>query len=366
MRRFFCLAILLFVSRSITAQEIAPEKVTPIQYYDNTYYLIEGSNIADSLKENLFDRLPLSYKDKVREPVWNLSKNSAGLSVRFRSNSTIIKAKWKLLFDNAMNHMASTGIKGMDLYCRVGRDWQYINTARPVGVENESLLIENMTAEWREYRLFLPLYDGVSNVEIGIDSLSEISMPVKSDRKPIVFYGTSITQGGCASRPGMAYPSIISRKLDLDCINLGFSGNGRMEAPIVEIMADIDALIYVIDCLPNMKAGQVLENTVLLVAGLRRAHPSTPIVFIENPVYEKAFFDIKERRIVDEKNATLKIEVDKVIASGDSNIYYIDNRFSVEQDHEGTVDNVHLTDLGFMRFADYLIAKFEEFQLLPR
>jgi hypothetical protein len=221
----------------VTAQTAAPAADNTIQYHSAESFLIEGTDVADSLKEGLYDRLPFSYKDSVRTPVWDLSKSSAGLSIRFLSNSTRLKVKWEVLNDFKMNHMAESGIKGLDLYCRIGGQWQFINTARPSGKKSEVLLSEHMKPVTREYRMFLPLYDGLTSLAIGIDSAAAITKPLKSSRRPIVFYGTSITQGGCASRPGMAYTNIISRKLDVDCINFGFSGNGRMERPIVELMA---------------------------------------------------------------------------------------------------------------------------------
>jgi len=188
MKRFVWV-IFLIVFSFVEAQEINSEKTRPTQFYGKDFYQIEGTAFADSVKENTYDRLPLSYQDKVRKPVWELSKNSAGLSVRFLSNSTSIKVRWEVLADKKMNHIAETGIKGVDLYAKVGNFWQFVNTGRPTVVKNEALLIENMTPAMREYRLFLPLYDGVSVLEIGIDSLSEIIQPHKQKTKPIVFYG---------------------------------------------------------------------------------------------------------------------------------------------------------------------------------
>ena len=217
-------------------------------FYGRDSFIIEGTVFPDSVKESPYDRLPVTYKEKVREPVWNLSRCSAGISVRFLSNSTSITLRWTLILDRSMNHMAATGIKGIDLYVKNDGRWRYVKTARPVAVENEVSLVKNMTQEWREYRLFLPLYDGITHLEVGIDTSSLIKRPLPDKTKPIVFYGTSITQGGCASHPGMAHTNIISRKLGRDCINFGFSGNGRMEEPVAGLISEIDAAFYVIEC----------------------------------------------------------------------------------------------------------------------
>ena len=214
--------------------------------------------------------------------------------------------------------------------------------------------------------MFLPLYDGVVKLEIGIDSTCVIKKPEPWHQNPIVFYGTSITQGGCASRPGMAHTNIISRKLGVDCYNFGFSGNGRMEIPIAQLIAGIDARFYVIECLPNMSYEQVLKNTMPLAEIIRKARPDTPIIFVDNPMYDGASLDDTLRFSINRKNAALKNEFNKLKAKGLENIYYIENESSPFNDHEGEVDGVHLTDLGFMRYADFLIAKFREFGLIPK
>ena len=348
-----------------------------IIYYGRQHFLIEGTAILDSLKESPYDRLPISYKEKVREPVWDLSKASAGITVRFHSNSTSINLKWTVLNDFDMPHMAATGIKGIDLYTKYNNKWRYVTTAGAlVGLKtyqnksipadniNEYELIKNMTPEFREYKLFLPLYDGVTKLEVGIDSTASIEKASPSTVKPIVFYGTSITQGGCASRPGMAHTNIISRKLDVDCINYGFSGNGRMETPIVELISEIDARFYVIECLQNMDSERVSERVKPLVDIIRTKHPHTPIVLVENMMYTTAFLDHTEETRLIQENAALKNEYDKIIKSGTPNIFYIKDNKDFLLDNEGTVDGVHLTDLGFLRYADYLIENFKKFKLI--
>ena len=357
MLRYTSILILLFISGSVISQE-APQK--GIKYYGKEYFLIEGTTIAETEKESPYDRLPLFYKEKVRPPVWDLSKNSAGISVRFLSNSTLVKVKWDLLNDNKMNHMAETGIKGVDLYCKVKGSWIYVNTGKPAGKENEALLVSSLPPAMREFRLFLPLYDGVTRLEIGIDSLGRIEKPAAGKYPPIVFYGTSITQGGCASRTGMAYSNIISRKLGVDCVNFGFSGNGRMEAPIVELMAGMQASFYVIDCLPNMSIEEVQRNVMPLVETIRAKHQKTPIIFVENIQYARNFFQEDINNELSLKNKALRTEYDKLLRKGILNLVYIDNKGAIGDDNESTVDGVHLTDLGFMRFADFLIAKFKQ------
>jgi len=360
--------LLLFIISGFSvlafSQETEIIKETNITYFGREHFLIEGTAMADSLKESPYDRLPISYKEKVREPVWDLSKSSAGISVRFHSNSTSINLKWSILNNFSMNHMASTGIKGVDLYLKHKGKWRYVSTARPSGSINKYELIKNMTSDFREYKLFLPLYDGVTKLEVGIDSDASIKKAMPNAQKPIVFYGTSITQGGCASRPGMAHTNIISRKLDVDCVNYGFSGNGRMETPIIELISEIDASFYVIECLQNMNAEQVKERVLPLVEIIRKKHPNTPIVFVENMMYKTAFLDKTIETELNHENLTLKNEYNKILKKGFQNVFYIEDMPSFGMDNEGTVDGVHLTDLGFLRYADYLIKNFKEQNLI--
>ena len=375
--KYFLLVLISSFSVLSFSQQIETIKTdSTVIYYGREHFLIEGIAIADSLKESPYDRLPISYKEKVREPVWDLSKASAGITVRFHSNSTSINLKWTVLNDLDMSHMAATGIKGIDLYTKYNNKWRYVTTAGalvglktyqnksiPADSINEYELIKNMTPEFREYKLFLPLYDGVTKLEVGIDSAASIEKATPSSEKPIVFYGTSITQGGCASRPGMAHTNIISRKLDVDCINYGFSGNGRMETPIVELISEIDARFYVIECLQNMDSEQVKERVKPLVDIIRTNHPYTPIVLVENMMYTMAFLNqTLESRLIEE-NTSLKNEYDKIIKNGTPNIFYIKDNKEFLVDNEGTVDGVHLTDLGFKRYADYLIENFKKFKL---
>ena len=377
--KYFLLFIISGFSVLTFSQEKEITKDNNISYYGREHFLIEGTAIADSLKESPYDRLPISYKEKVREPVWDLSKASAGITVRFHSNSTSINLKWTVLNDFDMPHMAATGIKGIDLYTKYNNKWRYVTTAGalvgqkkyqnnnvPKDSINEYELIKNLTPEFREYKLFLPLYDGVTRLEIGIDANATIKRAVPNAQKPIVFYGTSITQGGCASRPGMAHTNIISRKLDMECINYGFSGNGRMEMPIVEHISEIDANFYVIECLQNMNTEEVKKRVLPLVKTIRKKQPNTPIVLVENMMYKTAFMDKTIETELIQENLALKNEYDNILKSGIQNIYYIKDKQHEKMDNEGTVDGVHLTDLGFLRYADYLIENFKKNQLVKR
>ncbi|MDC1217101.1 SGNH/GDSL hydrolase family protein [Flavobacteriaceae bacterium] len=365
------LLFILFLVGSISfGQNVAPgqydsKKSREIKYYGKNFFSLEGTLIPDSLKQNRYDRLPISYKDIVRKPVWDLSKSSAGMSIRFISNSNVISVKWTILNDLKMNHMPDTGIKGIDLYFKNKDKWQYINTGRPEGIKNESILIDNMTEKMREFKIFLPLYDGIVNIEVGIDSESIIKKPLKKNKKTIIFYGTSITQGGCASRPGMAHTNIISRKLDFDCVNFGFSGNGIMEQPIAKLISESKPLFYVIECMPNMiNAENVTNKTIPLVDTIRENNTEAPIVLVDYFIPTTSILDKKTENEIRGMNLALKTEYEKMISEGYNNILYVKSKNAIGDDNEGTVDGVHFTDLGFIRYANFLIDKFVEFGLI--
>ncbi|CAI8345055.1 MAG: Uncharacterised protein [Flavobacteriales bacterium] len=359
------LFLFFFFLCSVGCEQKITSEFDDVKYYGEDSFIIEGTDITDSLKENKYDRLPISYKKIVRKPVWDLSKNSAGLSIRFLSNSSLLTVKWEVLNNFKMDHMPETGIKGVDLYFKNEDNWQYLNTGRPQGFINEYKLSENMTNELREYKIYLPLYDGIKKIEIGIDNLSFIKKPKKNDKKPIIFYGTSITQGCCASRPGMAHTNIISRKLDRDVINFGFSGNGMMEKSISELISESDPLFYVIECMPNMISPELITtNTIPLVDTIRKRNPDTPIILVDLFTTSHTILDNTLDNLKNEMNNTLNNEYQKMIQRGYKNIIYLESKNALGYDFEGTVDGVHFTDLGFIRYADYLLNNFNEYNLI--
>ena len=322
-------------------------------FYPAQNFTVIGKGFTDT--ETPLERLPVRLKGVTRDRVWYLGKNTSGLAIRFRTASKTIGARWELYENTVMNHMAFVGIKGLDLYSLADGKWQFVCTGRPAGKTTTAKIIENLSGEEREYLLYLPLYDGVLSLEIGVDSAATITKPnspALQPGSPIVFYGTSITQGGCASRPGMAYPSILSRWLNREVVNLGFSGNGRLDYEIAEAMATIPAACYVIDCVPNVTADEIREKAARFVDIIRKAKPTTPIIMIENPLFPHTRFDTKLTTYVQDKNAEFRQVYEQRRRAGDRHITYIEAKNLIGHDQEATVDGIHLTDLGFMRLAE--------------
>jgi hypothetical protein len=261
----------------------------------NSFPVIEGQLWQNELKTP-YDRLPARAEKLVRLPVWNLSQNTAGEQINFRTNAKKIVVRYVVEGALQMPHFPSTGVSGVDLYS-VNNDggWNWIGGRYSfkdtiVYTYDNPLLDNARYASGRQYKLYLPLYNKVKWLEIGIPSTALLTpLPVRKE-KPIVIYGTSIAQGGCASRPGMAWTSILSRKLDQPIINLGFSGNGRLEKEIIDLLVETDARIFVLDCLPNLTdtatypLAEVKRRIHESVRSIRQQHPQVPIVLTEYAV----------------------------------------------------------------------------------
>ncbi|MBL8826389.1 MAG: SGNH/GDSL hydrolase family protein [Planctomycetaceae bacterium] len=351
--------VLLLLVTSVEAREPLPtsagklDEKTGVVWYDIKQLGVEGRGWNETLA--YYDRLPAKAKGVVRDPVWNLSQHSAGMSVRFVTESQQISARWKLRSASlAMPHMPATGVSGVDLYARLpSGKWHWLAVGRPTAQENTQALTSELVPGEREYLLYLPLYNGVESVEIGIPKTQALLKAApRKDPRPIVFYGTSITHGACASRPGMTYSAILGRWYDRSIINLGFSGNAKSEPEVASLLAELDPSVFVINPLPNMTATEVTERIGNLITTIRKARPNTPIVVCEDRTYANAVLVPKQRERNDTSRAALKIEYDKLLKAGIKGLYYVDGESQLALDGEDTVDASHPNDLGFMHQAE--------------
>jgi lysophospholipase L1-like esterase len=244
-----------------------------------------------------FTRLPDRAKASVRPEVWSLSRHSAGLVVRFRTDSPSIHVRYRVEGPAAMPHMPATGVSGVDLYAKDadGR-WLWAKGRYAFGdtvlYRFDGLEPHDRYHEMgREYRLYLPLYNALSDLRIGVEEGAAWSVLPPRREKPIVVYGTSIAHGACASRPGMAWTAILGRALDRPLINLGFSGNGQLEPALLDLIGEIDAAAVILDCLPNLWSAadfpreEVGRRIREAVRGLRRARPDVPILLADHAGY---------------------------------------------------------------------------------
>lgn len=317
-----------------------------------------------------YTRLPAWLEDSVRPTLWERSQCSAGIAVRFATNSTAVGVKYRLLWNTHLPHMADTGLKGTDLYIyEPGQPafegdtrWRHVNTNRPSSKKeqmwNDKIYVENMDTTMKEFMIYFPLYDGVEELYVMVDSGAVITPGapglISSDRR-VVAYGTSILQGGCASRTGMASTNIISRNLNCEVVNIGISGEAKMDFPMARALASIeDVDLYLLDPVPNCTKMQCDTLTYDFVNILRKLRPEVPVVIVEGPIYPYARYDSFFGGYLPEKNEALKANYEKLKAENPDNLYYVDsvNLDGVEDD--GTVDGIHLTDLGFKYYAEKL------------
>ena len=355
-RFLFAAAVAVLFWSPSSAQEKA------VVYHDASAFPLYGKCVEATSAR--YERLPKEFEGVVRKSMWDLGRNSAGLYIRFRSNSTQIRARWRSLSPRQyMPHMADVGDSGLDLYILTEKDgWRFAGSGfewggRDKEVKNKTM-VSNMEPSMREYMLYFSLYNGISSLEIGVDEGAVIEAPSidspRSDR-PIVMYGTSILQGGCASRPGMAFTAILGRKLDREIINLGFSGNAWLDYEIAEYItrAQNPALI-VLDYVPNSTAEMIDERGERFFRIVRQAFPDVPVIFVEDPTFPHTRFDRNMLEEVTSKNEAQKALYRRLKKAGEKKLYYVDTEGMIGDDGEATVDGIHLTDLGMMRYVDKL------------
>jgi len=326
----------------------------PLTWHDVTSWGIEGRAFADLERKRWFDRFPAVADGKVTAAVWNLSRDSAGMMVRFKTDAAVIWADITVLKEklNGVN-MTPIGASGLDLYARdaTGK-WRWVGVSRPDKKTMRQEIIGGLAPGLREYALYLPLYNGVETLSVGVPPGAKFEPLAPRAAKPIVFYGTSINHGASASRPGMVHTAILGRRFDRPVVNLGFSGNGRMDAAVGELLVQIDAGIFVIDCLPNMDAAAVRAKCIPLVNQLRAAHPKTPIVLVEDRRNTNSWILPKRDDHHTANHAALRECFEKLQAADVTGLTYIPGDHLLGDDSEGTTDGSHPNDLGFVRQAD--------------
>ncbi len=360
------LLLLLFCSYQLSAQEEKkPEKAfTWWNPASATFRVLEGQGWADGMA-NFYHRFPARAEQMVPKNVWGLSHHSAGINLRFRSNTSEIKVRY--VVKNKKNfgypHMPATGVSGLDLFAiSSDGDWLWTRGGYSFGDTIQyhyTSLIPNdqYHKSGREYRLYLPLYNEVEWMEIGVPE-GEIFSPLETRAdKPIVVYGTSIAHGACASRPGLAWTSILSRKMDRPTINLAFSGNGQLDKGVIDLMEEIDAKVYVLDCLPNLigrkthSAEEVHNRILYAVRALKKRRPEVPIVLASHAGYTEEAINLARRNSYRETNAILDKAFAQLKSEGVNDIFLIPKE-DFGQDIETMVDGTHPNDIGMMRYAE--------------
>ena len=348
----------LILSLGLLSAAAGAQEAASVVYTDASAFPLFGKATPETAAR--YQRFPASFEEVSREPLWQLSQNSTGLYLRFRSDAPGIYARW---FNRGfhMPHMTDVGVGGLDLYAFIDWKWRFVGSGFTWDGENphERRIVGNMQPAMREYMLYLPLYDCLDSLEIGVPegyALLEPALPSPRAERPVVMYGTSILQGGCASRPGMAHTAILSRALDREVINLGFSGNALLDLEVAELIAGVkDPAVVVLDYVPNASATQIDEVGETFFRIIREAHPHVPVIFVEDPIYPHTIVDQAIAGEVAKKNAAQAALFQRLVSAGEKGLFYVPGEGMIGTDGEATVDGYHFTDLGMMRYVEHLL-----------
>ena len=304
-----------------------------------------------------YARFPARYESKLRPEVWSIGRRSTGISILFESNASTIKVRWTIEGEYNMLHYVTPAQRGVDLYVHANGTWHFIQTGFPGDKTSEAVLLSGAKPEMRKYLINLPLNVGVESIYIGVNNDTEIKplrMPLATN-KPIVHYGSSITQAATASRPGMAYTNILSRRLDRSVINLGFSGQGTFDESVGEAMCEIDAALYIVDCNPNTQDTLIYERAIKLVHQLKKCRPDVPILLVENFLYAIFYFHAGyQSEIPNRKQQEIRKAYDTLKKQGIKELYFQEGKDLIGIDQEGTIDGAHPNDLGLYRYAEVI------------
>lgn len=306
------------------------------------------------LRENgRFCRIPEVTAENVSEGVHELYANTAGGRVRFVTDSPYVAISAQMDGIGKMPHFPLTGSAGFDLYAKAENNQIYQGTfIPPYDMESgyESVLDLPDRAE-REITINFPLYSNVKKLYIGLESHSVCRpAPEYTYAKPVVYYGSSITQGGCASRPGNAYQAIISRSLDCDFLNLGFSGNAKGEDAMTDYINGLDMSVFVMDYDHNAPdVGHLAATHPRMFQKIREKHPELPVVMMTRP---KVHLTAEEQ----ERAAIIRKTWQDAVAAGDLHVFLLQGSDLIRQEvwENATVDNVHPNDSGFVSMAQTL------------
>ncbi len=336
-------------------------------WYEVAEIGIEGRGWSDVKAP--YDRLPAKADGVVPRKVWALSRHTAGLYVRFRTDARIIRANWKVRFRVSSSHMPDTAVCGLDCYSRADNGWRWVGLGQPLGrgLEFNDTILEEPPAGMHEYLLYLPLFSALRYLRLGFNEEAKVfrSEPFPSSlAQPYCFYGTSLTQGASVSRPGKAHTAGIGRVFGRPVINLGFSGHGLMDISIAELMAELDCSYYFVDCVYNMTPESLRVRGRAFITHLRAARKDTPIVLISPPPYDNDWFLEAQHRNNQEKIDTLHEVFAELKDSGINNLHLVDlSRYP--RDAESAVGN-HISEIGHYRIVRALEAALKDLGEIPK
>jgi len=313
-------------------------------------------------RDGVYRRLPVHPDYPIRPEVDRLANHTAGVQVRFRTNSPLLYVRVKLADRYSMYQMSATGQCGVDCYIGAIGGQQYINTARFdfAATEYESVLYDSLPQEMRDITLNLPLYQGVRELYVGVAPSSEVrAFPGFPGGGKVLLYGTSITHGACATRPGMAYPNILSRMFPHEFVSFGFSGNAQGEPELARLISQVESpALLVLDYEANTPSTERLrESLPAFIRIYRDAHPDVPILVLSQIRLAREAFDESVAAQREERKKIQRDEVERLRAAGDLHVHFFDGTLLLGEADEAqdcTTDGIHPSDLGYSRIAKTL------------
>ena len=292
-------------------------------------------------------RIPLAITEKdISRGVYHLARETAGGVIRFRTNSQVLSVRYTLtLPERNFGHMPATGVSGLDIVIDgFNRNVNPMN-GNKLGNPVERLVARNLSAKMKDIEVYLPLYNGIKSIEIGLSANAKIEAPREHKiKKPVVFYGSSITQGGCANKPTHAYTTMLCREVDAPQINLGFSGNAKGEDKMAELIASLDMSVFVYDYDHNAPNATHLKNThERFFKIIRKAQPNLPIIIMSSVGYP---IDPKHWG---KREAVIMQTYKNAVKNGDKNVYFVHGKDMTKDVSRfiWTTDNCHPNDYGF-------------------
>ena len=327
---------------------------------------LHGQLLQTEQRSNYYQRLPDSVKPNVRLAVWNLACNSAGQSLKFRTNATQIVVKYVVKEGFSMEHMPSTGKSGLDLYATDQNGVIKWCAAKRSFGDTITYNYASLRKDYFEYELELPPYNTVMSLQIGVAENASFDFLNPSDELPIIAYGTSITQGACASRPGMIWTSIVRRELEIPLINLGFSGNGLLEKGVLDVIKAKPAKLIILDCLPNLFAyekAKIIDLTINAVKEIRKAQPTVPIILTDHLGYPHYEMTTHTDAAQMSNEANLKA-YNELLAQGYLNLHHL-TYTKLAMPADGTVEGIHPSDYGMRAYADAYIKQIRKALNMP-
>ena len=314
--------------------------------------------LNENRKIKSFRRLPERAEASMSANVRILSHHPASAFLAFFSDTSTLSVRGANPDADTMHNMPDTGSRGMELYFREGMQWLPMATAMPSpgNPQFDCALVSGLSLGMREYRLYLPLYKGLSHLSLGFSRGAKVKpAPAPRETKPIFFYGTSITQGGCASTAGTNFISILGRMLDTEVINFGFSGSGRGEPEVAELIREIDAEMFVLDYVANCDSARLQETLAPFVRIVREKRPRAPIVLLGAVAFNQVLWNKDMREEINAKRDLMMRFYLETKAAGDANLHFIDGWGVLPAGLTSAyVDGIHPTNAGFAIMAERL------------